>query len=402
MNRLRLVTLAGSTEGEPEIAAQLAAHPEVDLLMRCMDRMELLAAMRGGGIDGIVSVGAPGWFDAASAEEAARAGLRVVGVVDNATEADRLAHLGASLIPAGASAAEIVTRCRAGEVAPPSIRPSSQPSRPEGRLVAVWGPKGAPGRTSIAIEAAYEIAAAEDACLLIDGDPYGGDILQMLGILEEVPTVVWGAALAAKDELDAARLELDLRRVGANGPVVLPGLPRGALWPDVSEFGWRQLLTVARSAFSSTVCDCGFSLEGPGILNAAGAGRDRMTQLALTEADRVVAVCRSDPLGLKNFLWAFEELVRLVEPDKVRIVANRVPRGTEREIGGLIRKHLGKRPVAYIPEAPASFSAAIASGKALREMGAGGAVPTAIRALCASLGAPVERRGLLTRLAGTR
>ncbi|MPZ69242.1 MAG: hypothetical protein GEU71_06885 [Actinobacteria bacterium] len=402
MSPVRVVTLAGNPEREPEIAAQLADHTNVDLLMRCMDRMELLAAMRGGGIDAIVSVGAPAWFDAASAEEAARAGLRVVGVVEDATEADRLGALGASLIPAGSSATEIVSRCLSGETPPPPARPSSQPSKPDGRLLAVWGPKGAPGRSSVAIELAYEIAAAEEACLLIDGDPYGGDIVQMLGFLEEVPTVVWAAALAAKDELDAARLELDLRRSAPGGPVVLPGLPRGTLWPDVSEFGWRQLLTVARSSFSSTVCDCGFSTEGPEALGASGSGRDRMTRLALTEADKVIAVCRSDPLGLKNFLWAYEELSRIVEPDKVRIVANRVPRGGERDIGDLIRKHLGKRPTAYIPYDPAAFGGAISSGRAVREMGPGGSVPTAIRSLCASLGAPAEHRGFLTRLAGTR
>lgn len=402
MNPIRLVTLAGNPEREPEVAAQLADHSNVDLLLRCMDRMELLATMRGGGIDAIVCVGAPSWFDAASAEEAARAGLRIVGVVDDAIEADRLAALGASLIPAGSSAAEILSRCMSGEVPPPPPRPSSQPSKPDGRLLAVWGPKGAPGRSSIAIELAYEIAAADSACLLIDGDPYGGDLVQMLGFLEEVPTVVWAAASAAKNELDAARLELDLRRSGPDGPVVLPGLPRGTLWPDVSDFGWRQLLTVARSSFSSTVCDCGFSIEGPEMVDELGSGRDRMTRQALAEADKVIAVCRSDPIGLKNFLWAFEALCRIVDPDKVRIVANRVARGDESAVGDLMRKHLGKRPVAYVPDDPPSFGAAISSGRAVREMAPGGSVPTAIRSLCASLGTPSEHRGLLTRLVGTR
>ncbi len=171
MNPLRLVTLAGDPEREPEVAAQLADHSNVDLLLRCMDRMELLATMRGGGINAIVSVGAPSWFDAASAEETARAGLRIVGVVEVGAEADRLAALGASLIPAGSSAAEIVSRCRSVEAPPPPPRPSSQPSKPNGRLIAVWGPKGAPGRSSIAIELAYEIAAAGDTCLLIDENP---------------------------------------------------------------------------------------------------------------------------------------------------------------------------------------------------------------------------------------
>lgn len=403
MNRLRLVTLAGNPDREAEVAAVLASHAGADLLMRCMDRVELLAAMRGGGIDAIVSVGAPEWFDASSAEEAARGNLPVVGVVGDASEADRLGRLGASLLPSDATAEEIVARCLSSEPELPTTRPSSQPAAPDGRLIAVWGPKGAPGRSSLAMELAYEIAAAEDATLLIDGDPFGGDLLQMLGIVEEVPSVVWAASMAAKDELDAARLELDLRRSSARGPVVLPGLPRAELWPDISEFGWRQLLTVARSSFSSTICDSGFSLEGVDASHVAnGAERNRMTRVALAEADRVVAVCRSDPVGIKNFLWAFEDLVRVIDPEKVRIVANRVARGDERVVGELIRKHLGKRPVAYVPDDPTAFATAVRVGKTLREISPGGAVPTAMRALCASLGAPVMRRGLMTRLAGSR
>ena len=62
---------------------------------------------------------------------------------------------------------------------------------------------------------------------------------------------------------------------------------------------------------------------------------------------------------------------RIVDPDKVRIVANRVARGGEREIGDLIRKHLGKRPAAYVPDEPAAFRAAIGLGRAVREMGSG-------------------------------
>ncbi len=396
----RVVTLAGDPDREAEVAKLLSAEPSVELLMRCMDRIELLAGLRGAGLDAVISVGLPQWFDEATADELMRAGVRIVGLVDDPLDASRLGHMGAGLLTTDAGVGEILERV---SIDPPttSARPSSQPSSPLGRLVAVWGPKGAPGRSSIAIELAYEIAAVEDPVLLIDGDPYGGDLLQMLGIVEEMPSIVWAAATASRDGLDAAQLEMELRRTSDAGPVLLPGLPRGELWPEVSEHGWRELLTVARSSFPTTIVDTGFCLESGG----AGPGsreRNRMTRAVLTSADRIVALVRSDAIGIKNFLWAYEELRNIVEEDKIRIVANRVKRGSETAIAEIVSKHAGKRPVAYLPDDPRSFSDAIETGRSVREMSPGSAVSAALRSLAASLGAPVQRRGILSRLAGSR
>src|SRR5690606_16570723 len=43
-----------------------------------------------------------------------------------------------------------------------------------GRIVTVWGPTGAPGRSTVAMGFACEAAAAGTPTLLIDADTYGG------------------------------------------------------------------------------------------------------------------------------------------------------------------------------------------------------------------------------------
>ena len=47
MQTLRVVTLAGDSEREADVAALFAGEPNVELFMRCVDRVELLATMRG-------------------------------------------------------------------------------------------------------------------------------------------------------------------------------------------------------------------------------------------------------------------------------------------------------------------------------------------------------------------
>jgi MinD-like ATPase involved in chromosome partitioning or flagellar assembly len=264
----------------------------------------------------------------------------------------------------------------------------------------VWGPKGSPGRSTTALELAFELARSESSTLLVDADTYGGDLLQMLGIVEEVPTILWAARLAARRELDSARLMLELRRAGT-GPVLLPGIPRPQLWADISEFGWRSLLDVARSSFRSTVCDLGFSLESDHQAGApAGPERNLVTVETLRAADHVIAVCRADATGIKAFLWAFEELRQLVPVERVTIVANRVHPGDEREVGDLLKSHAGKRPSAYVPNRPADVRRALAAGESVGDAVPGSDIRTAIRGVAAAVGGAVRPTGFLSRLGG--
>lgn len=402
MTTLRIVTLAGDPEAEALLAGQLGDQRELDLVLRCVDRVELLATIRGGSLDAIVSVGAPPWLDRQSAHEAADGGIRLVGLSDDSLETERLERLGAAILPSDASPATIVETCRDVVPGSPAPLPSTQPSQPKGKIIAVWGPKGAPGRTTLAVELAAELASIEPETLLIDGDPYGGDCLQIFGVIEELPTIVWAARMAAKEELDGARLALDLRRAGRSGPVLLPGLPRSEMWPEVSDYGWRQLLSVARASFRFTVCDVGFCLEpADSSFPGAGEGRNRIARAAVREAERVVAVCRGDAIGVKNFLWGFEQLRELGRDEDVVIIANRVRSSEQRALGDLFRRHLGKRPIAYIPDVPTEFAHALQAGVPVREMKRGSDVTVGIRGLAASLGARIPATGMMARFAGT-
>lgn len=398
---LRVATVSGDQELEPALAVQLGSRDDVELVLRCLDRIELLAAIRGGDLDAIVVAGAPGWLDEETVEEAARANIRLVGVSEDPGTRQRLEAWGARAVTFDRSIDDIVESCRSAPLPPPRL--SGQVGMPRGRLITVWGPKGAPGRSRVALELAAELASADPETLLIDGDPYGGDLLQLLAVTEELPGVLWAARAAAEETLDAARLLRDLRRAAPGGPVLLPGLPRAELWPEVTDFGWRRLLAVARASFTFTVCDAGFCIE-PDVsaLPGPAAGRNRMARAALSTADRVIAVCRSDPIGIKNFLWGIEELKAVVDLDAVTFVANRVRRSQEREVGDLLRRHTGKRPVVYIPDQSSELQRAVLAGGTLSHLEPKSDFCRAMRTTAATLGANLRARGFLVRMAGGR
>ena len=109
--------------------------------------------------------------------------------------------------PAGAAAELGLADPARALPALPDLAPT-EPDRtdsPAGRLVAVWGPTGAPGRTTVAVTLAAELAALGRETILADADTYGGSVAQVLGLLDEAP----GLAAAARGS-DHGTLDLSL------------------------------------------------------------------------------------------------------------------------------------------------------------------------------------------------
>lgn len=390
---VRVATVGGDLDLEARLASAIAGRRDAELLLRCVDRIELLAAIKGAGLDALVVAGQPSWLDHQSVSEAATRGIRIIGVSDGE------APLGASaVLGSDASVDAILEACRNASPASPSL---PQVIGRAGRLTTVWGPKGAPGRTRVAIELAFEIESTRATCALIDADPYGGDVLQSLGIIEEIPTVVWAARAAGRGELNDGQIEQYLRRA-EDGPIIVPGIPRSELWADVSLFGFKALLDSFRGVADHSVIDVGFSLDTDTSSSETTDGRNRMTIAAIRESDRVVAVLRADPLGLKNFLWAFEGLAGLVDEDRIVIVANRVRDGQERQIAEIVRKHTGRRPAAYLPDVPSLAESAIEVGGRIATDKRATGYSAAIQSLAISTGARLQPKGVLIKLGGRK
>ena len=398
---LKIVTVTGDPDLEPSVAAALGVRSDVELVLRCVDRIELLAAVRGSDLDAIVFAGAPVWLDRQAVDEAKGSGIKLIGVVQVPAEADRLAALGATLMLADATGDEIVQRCLEDPLEVLGTPAGPQRPQVDGKVIAVWGPKGSPGRTTLAIELASHLARAHPGTLLIDADGYGGDILQLLGIVEELPTIVWAAQLAAKEELNAERLAVELRRAVGNGPVVLPGIARSDLWPEISEFGLRQLIALTRASFEFSVFDVGFCLEPESTgYPTGGEGRNFAARRLVADADDVVAICRGDALGIKNFLWSYQQLRTLCDPERIRIVVNRMARSGHWDVAELLQRHTGKRPVAFVPDVPADIVKAVAEGLPVSVRLPRSSITSGVVGLAAALGGRIKPRGVLTKLGG--
>ncbi len=269
--------------------------------------------------------------------------------------------------------------------------PAFPPPPAAGSLIAVWGPTGAPGRTSVAIGLAAELAARGRGPLLVDADVYGGTVTTLLGMLEETPGLAAACRLANTGTLDLPRLAALARRC-AGGLRVLPGISRPARWPELRTAAFEIVLELCRSLAPVTVIDCGFSLERDEDLmyDTAAPRRNGATLAALAAADTVVVVGSADPVGVARLIRGLSELAEVIPGARPQVVINRTRRGAvggnpEKEVGAALARYAGVAPIGYVPYDLSAYDAAAAAGRTVTEVAPGSAARKALGQLAESL-----------------
>jgi MinD-like ATPase involved in chromosome partitioning or flagellar assembly len=257
---------------------------------------------------------------------------------------------------------------------PTSARHEDQatPAPTTGRVTAVWGPAGAPGRTTVATALAAELATRGHSSLLIDADPYGGAVAQHLGVLDEVSGLLAAARSANAGRLDPPALAGMARGVGP-GLRVLTGLPRPDRWAEVRAAAFDDVLDAARAVADHVVVDVGFSLESD-LSDPFGSGpqRNAMTLTALAKAHEVVVVGSADPVGLSRLARGLVELTELHPGTKLHVVVNRSRSSlgwSEREVHGMVEGFVRSAGVSFLPEDRETVDKALMAGRSVAELG---------------------------------
>jgi len=258
-------------------------------------------------------------------------------------------------------------------------------------VVAVWGPTGAPGRTTVAVGVADELSRLGLSALLVDADVYGGVIAQMLGLLDESPGLAGAARLAAAGNLDSAGL---VRLAWAVHPQlrVLTGLARADRWPELRPRAVASVLEEARRLAEVTVVDCAFSLEDDEELSfdTAAPRRNGATLAVLEAADTVLCVSGADPIALQRSIRALDELRDVLPDVDPVVVVNQVRRGPvpgdpRREIAEAFERFAGREVRFFLPADRRAVDAALASGRTLAEVAGGSVLRGELRALAAAV-----------------
>ncbi|HEX6209065.1 MAG TPA: AAA family ATPase [Actinomycetota bacterium] len=216
-------------------------------------------------------------------------------------------------------------------------RAGADPERPDGRVVAVYGPRGGVGTTFLATNLAAACAGDGRRVILADLDLHFADVTTALGIVAngESRTIADVAALA--DDLGASHLEAVLHR-HPRGFEILLAPPRAEQAADVEPEQVRAMGKALRSAGDLIV------LHVPRAL-------DRVTLAALEAADEILLVVTLDVLAFRDAKRAMELLAAKDLSERCRLVVNRARRAEV--LPDDAERVFGLRPVAVIASDPA-------------------------------------------------
>lgn len=173
---LRVATVLSAREWEAQLVAAARESAAVKLVLRAYLPEEV--TRRADSIDVVVAGAETSWVTPTRIAAWRRLGIRVVGVHARADRpaVERLSAGGADLILEDDIDAEQLVR----EIRLLDPQPSDQ-SNPRGRVLAVTGIRGGPGRTEVATALAWAAAGKGEAAL-VDADLAGPAIAVRLGL----------------------------------------------------------------------------------------------------------------------------------------------------------------------------------------------------------------------------
>jgi len=404
---------AGDAAWEAELVSAALQTRDITVVRRCVDVTDAVATAVSGAVAlALVSVELPG-LDPDAVQRITRRGVVVVAVTPDAgaVEAERVAAgLGIEAVVPLARLASIATLARTGDPAagPAPTGPaltgqaartsgtgsegghaSPEDPRPcEGVLTAVWGPAGAPGRSTVARGLAAALAARGRRSILVDADVDGGTQAPALALLDEVSGLLAAARDANGSRLSAEALARHLRWIGPDLGV-LTGLPRAERWPGLRASAYEGVLATARDLADDVVVDLGFCLDDAGDHTVDGAGprRTAIARHTLEVADEVVVVGLPDPVGLSRLARAVLDLRSRCDAE-VLVVVNQM-RGSlgwsTREISETVERFTGVAPAVFLPYDRASLDHCLVHGLTPHEGASGSAFQRALSGLAADL-----------------
>jgi MinD-like ATPase involved in chromosome partitioning or flagellar assembly len=428
-------------------------HGPVSVVRRCGELAELLAACQTGLARAAVVAEGSAELTASLVDRLSAVGVAVVALTDSPEEAARLQGIGVTAEATGVEAAALAALI-AGAVAQlagarpgpatnafadhaAAFRPQDRPQHrtqdrtpdagPDagfnagdeptgaragkpgtGRIIAVWGPAGSPGRTLVAANIAGELAAEGKSVLLVDADSYGASVAAVLGLLDEAAGLAQACRLADQGVLDGAALLRIAAPVAtrAGSFRVLTGITRADRWTELRAAALSLVYERAREIAEVTVIDAGFCLEADEELSfdSMAPRRNAATLRSLELADTVYAIGAADPVGVPRLVRGLAELEAALPQASPRVVLNKVRasavgRSPERQLRDAWARYGPTAPLeAFLPADPAACDAALLAGSLLLECAPDSALRKALAALVC---APVQRNRKSSVLSST-
>ena len=271
---------------------------------------------------------------------------------------------------------------------PGRLTASPDGHRQRGRIVAVCGSPGAPGRSVTAIGLSEAFAAEGRRTCTVDADLQAPSIGLQVGVREDVSGLVVACRLTEHGSLDPRSIMQAARAMSPQWSI-LSGISRAEDWSYVRPDCLRSVLERCREAFEVTVVDLGAELPGDDV-DLLSSDRGLAVGAVLEVADEALAVARADALGVARLVQAWPRLRALMTGTGVRVVLTHVDRGSSRSIRSALANAGIGVPVHLVPRDVRAFSRCLAKAATLGEVARRSNARAAMHSLARAVGADLD------------
>jgi len=351
------ILLAMRGAAEEALLRQLHNHPSVTVARRCADGAEVLSAALAGVGDAAV-IDAHLGVERSFVLRLRKAGVQAIVV---AAEHERAAFedMGAQVLIRDSGdllAALLVLLEDDGAGVPETAEPVSR-QEPEGEtgrasaLIGVLSGWGSPGRTTLAVNLAAELAARGGSPLLIDADLWGASVKQNLGLDPDGTGLAAALRAVERGTFDSGGLlRLTEERDGIR---VLGGLNKSERWREVSGVALESFWDVVRTWPGYVIIDGPVRLPAgdEDVVGSFGPAPNDMWNSIWAAATDVCLVGSADTVGVHrfvNFYLDLEDPPRHIAINRVR--ASAAGPGARESIRELLARFAGISDPILIPE----------------------------------------------------
>lgn len=221
-----------------------------------------------------------------------------------------------------------------------------------GKIIAVWGTHGAPGRSTLALALAAYLNE-QGSTILVDCDINAPAQVQLMGLPEDSSGLASAARLATHGELDSTRLVQTLLSAKADLQV-LTGLGRSGRWRELPVASMNKVWEVCRHTAEYTVVDLSGGLEEERVEDfAMEPDHDAVAAALLEQADLTLIVGAADPVGIRRLIQLLNSNRQAVG-GRSQVVVNRVRSSTagadpNSAIGSVLARYTSASDIVYVP-----------------------------------------------------
>lgn len=194
------------------------------------------------------------------------------------------------------------------------------------KLITIWSAAGSPGRTTMAVSFAAQLAESGRSVFLVDADTYWPSIDLVLGLGDHPAGLAAACRLVSQQRLDLEQIQRlsTVMAVGAGSITVMTGISGANRWPEISSEKLDDLLMVAGEHFDFVILDVADSLTEGLRMVSSSTERNAVARWAVAYSDQVIGICSADPIGISRYLEACAQLDELKPKGELLTLVNRL------------------------------------------------------------------------------